>query len=73
MPKYSAVTFSAQPVESGGKTSGFVVSGFLSKKQLLALRSLVDSADYQRSTKWRGEYQEMAKVIVGAVDEALAK
>jgi hypothetical protein len=29
---------------------------------------LVDSEEYKRSTKWRGEYQELAKAVVGAVD-----
>lgn len=72
MPKYSGVTFNVQPVEKQGKVSGYVVSGFLSKKQLVEFRNLVDSSDYKRSTKWRGEYMEMAQAIVNAVDEASA-
>ena len=72
MPKYSGVTFNVQPVEKQGKVSGYVVSGFLSKKQLVEFRNLVDSSDYKRSTTWRGEYMEMAQSIVKAVDKASA-
>lgn len=72
MPKYSGVTFTVQPVEKQGKVSGYVVSGFLSKKQLAEFRTLVDSPEYKRSTKWRGEYMEMAQAIVKAVDKASA-
>ena len=71
MPKYSGVTFSAQPVEKNGRISGYVISGFLTKKQLVELRNFVDSPEYQRSKRYRGEYQEMAKAIVNAVDKAL--
>lgn len=72
MPKYSGVTFNVQPVEKQRKVSGYVVSGFLSKKQLVEFRNLVDSSDYKRSTMWRGEYMEMAQAIVKAVDKASA-
>lgn len=68
MPKYTGVTFGVQPVEVDGKVSGYVVSGFLSGNQLTALREFVDSADYEKSKRWRGEYQEMAKAIVNAID-----
>jgi hypothetical protein len=70
MPRYSAVTFNVQPVRVGAKLSGFVVSGFVSKKQLAEFRSLVDSPEYKRSAKWRGEYMEMAQAIVNAIDGA---
>lgn len=73
MPRYSDVTFSVQPVGKVGRPSGIVVSGFLSKKQLETLREFVDHDEHQRSKKWRGEYQEMAKAIVGAIDGALPK
>jgi hypothetical protein len=69
MPKYSGVTFNVQSVERQGKVSGYVVSGFLGKKQLTEFRKLVDSPDYKRSAMWRGEYMEMAKAIVKAVDK----
>lgn len=65
------MTFSAQPVEQDGQLSGFVVSGFVSKNQLETMRELVDSESYSRTTRWRGEYQELAKAIVGAVDDQL--
>ena len=68
MPEYSGVTFNVQPVEITGKVAGYVVSGFFTKNQLATLRNLVDSPDYKRSTKWRGEYLEMARAIVNAVD-----
>jgi hypothetical protein len=68
MPKYSGVTFSVQPVEKAGKVSGFVVAGFLSKKQLQVLRNFVDDEEYARTKKWRGEYMEMARAIVTAID-----
>lgn len=68
MPRYSAVTFNVQEVEKGGRTLGFVVSGFFTKKQLSELRNMVDSEDYERSKKYRGEYLEMARAIVTAVD-----
>lgn len=71
MPKYSGVTFTVQPVETRGKTAGYVVSGYLTKKQLVEFRNLVDSPEYKRSAKWRGEYMEMAKAIVTAVDGGL--
>jgi hypothetical protein len=48
-----------------------VVSGFLTKKQLAELRNMVDGPEYKRSTKWRGEYQEMALAIVQVVNGAL--
>jgi hypothetical protein len=72
MPKYSGVTFNVQPVDRQGKVSGYVVSGFLTKKQLVEFRNLVDSPDYKRSTMWRGEYMEMAQAIVKSVDKASA-
>ena len=72
MPRYSGVTFNVQPVERQGRVSGFVVSGFLTKKQLVEFRNLVDNADYKRSKIWRGEYMEMAQAIVKAVDKASA-
>lgn len=70
MPRYSAVTFSVQPVEQNGDISGYVVGGFLTRAQLDTLWEFVDSDDYGKSKKWRGEYQEMANAIVGAVDSA---
>jgi hypothetical protein len=45
MPRDSGVTFSVQPVERDGEVSGYVVSGFLTKVQLKALREIVDSPD----------------------------
>jgi hypothetical protein len=71
MPKYSPVTFDAQPVEKGGEVLGYVVAGFFTRKQLETLRNFVDDDQYERSKKWRGEYQEMAKAMVNAVDGAL--
>lgn len=70
MPRYSGVAFSIQQVEKGGKVQGFVVAGFFTKKQLQVLRTFVDNPEYQRTKKWRGEYQEMAQAIVGAIDRA---
>jgi hypothetical protein len=71
MPKYSGVTFNVQPVERDGVVSGYVISGLLTKEQLKALREIVDSPDYERSKKWRGEFQEMAKAIIQGIDEGL--
>jgi hypothetical protein len=71
MPRYSGVTFSVQPVEQDGAVSGYVISGFLTKEQLKALREIVDSPEYERSKKWRGEYQEMAKAIIAGIDEGM--
>lgn len=68
MPRYSPVTFAVQLVEQEGATLGYVVSGFLSKNQLDTLREFVDSEDYERSKRWRGEYLEMAKAIIKAID-----
>lgn len=73
MPRYSGVTFGVQPVKVGGKVSGYVVSGFLSKNQLATLRDFVDQEGYERSKRWRGEYLEMAKAIVGAIDNAVPR
>ncbi|KQT01299.1 hypothetical protein [Cellulomonas sp. Leaf395] len=73
MPKYSGVTFAVQPVEVDGSISGYVVSGFMSKNQLDTLREFVDNEEYEKSKRWRGEYQEMAKAIVTAIDGAVAK
>ena len=70
MPKYSGVNFSVKAVEKNGKISGYVVSGFLTSNQLKELRNLVDSEEYKRSKMWRGEYQEMARAIVNAIDLA---
>jgi len=72
MPKYSGVTFAVQPVEVEGRVSGYVVSGYLSKSQLTALRELVDSEEYEKSKRWRGEYQELAKAMVNAIDGAVS-
>ena len=63
------MTFNVQPVEKQGVVAGYLVSGFLSKKQLAEFRTLVDSPEYKRSAKWRGEYMEMAQPIVKAVDK----
>ncbi len=71
MPRYSGVTFGVQPVEIDGIVQGYVFSGFLTKQQLLTIKNLVDSPDYERSKRWRGEYQEMAKAIIEAVDSSL--
>jgi hypothetical protein len=71
MPRYSGVTFSVQPIEKRGKVSGYVVSGFLTKRQLAELRRMVDSEEYKRTKMYRGEYQEMALAIVKAVDANL--
>lgn len=70
MPRYSGVTFAVQPVDVEGSVSGYVVSGFVSKNQLDTLRELVDNDEYERTKRWRGEYQELAKAIVGAIDGA---
>jgi len=37
MPKYSGVTVNVQPVEMRGRVSGYVISGFFTKKQLAEL------------------------------------
>jgi hypothetical protein len=71
MPRYSGVTFAVQPVEVGGKVSGYVVSGFMNKKQLETLREFVDTDGYEKSNRWRGQYLEMARSIVEAIDGAL--
>ena len=71
MPRYSGVTFTVQPVEKGGRVSGFVVAGFLTTKQLNILRGLVDNEEYKRTKKWRGEYMELARAIVQSIDKAL--
>jgi hypothetical protein len=68
MPRYSGVTFNVQPVGKGGRISGYVISGFLTKNQLVELRDMVDSDEYKRSKKYRGEYQELALAIVRAVE-----
>ncbi|MEO7061336.1 MAG: hypothetical protein ABI083_16570, partial [Lapillicoccus sp.] len=67
-----------QPVEVGGKVSSYVVSdyvvsGFMNKKQLETLRELVDTDKYEKSSRWRGQYLEMARAIVSAIDGALLK
>lgn len=71
MPRYTPATFEAQPVELDGDVLGYVVSGFLTRKQLEALREIVDADDYERTKRWRGGYQEMAKAMVGAIDDTL--
>ncbi|MFL6288173.1 MAG: hypothetical protein ACJ73L_07225 [Actinomycetes bacterium] len=71
MPKYSGVTFAVQPVEVAGKVSGYVMSGFVTEKQLKELRGFVDSEEYKRSSRWRGQYLEMARAMVNAIDAAL--
>ncbi len=71
MPRYSGFTFSVEPVEKNGRVSGYVVAGFFTKKQLEALRTMVDNEEYARTKKWRGEYQELAKAMVAAVDKAI--
>jgi hypothetical protein len=38
MPKYSGVRANVQPVEMRGRVSGYVISGFFTKKQLAELR-----------------------------------
>jgi hypothetical protein len=72
MPRYSGVTFAVQPVEKSGAVSGYVISGFLSKEQLTVLRDFVDTEKYEKSKRWRGQYLEMAKVMVAAIDGALS-
>ena len=69
MPKHSGVAFAVQPVEVDGKVSGYVMSGFVTQNQLDTIRELVDSEEYKRSKKWRGQYREMAQAIVNAIDD----
>ena len=71
MPRYSGVTFAVQPVEKGGTVSGYVLSGFVSKDQLATLREFVDTDKYEKSKRWRGQYLEMAKAMIAAIDGAL--
>lgn len=73
MPRYSGVTFAVQPVEVDGKVSGYVVSGFMNKKQLVTLREFVDTDGDEKSKRWRGQYLEMARSMVEAIDGALGK
>jgi hypothetical protein len=73
MPKYSGVTFAVQPVEMSGVVSGYVISGFFNKEQLAELRNFVDTEKYEKSKRWRGQYLEMAKVMVAAIDGALSR
>lgn len=72
MPRYSGTTFSVQPIQLADEVTGYVVAGFFSSNQLATSREFVDSDEYEKSKRWRGEYQEMAKVIVSAIDEATA-
>jgi hypothetical protein len=72
VPRYSGVTFAVQHVEVGGKVAGYVLSGYLNKNQLNTLRNFVDQENYERSKRWRGQYLEMAKVLVSAIDEGLS-
>lgn len=71
MPRYSAVTFNVQPVQEKARVVGYVVSGFMTRKQLDELRTMVDSPEYKRSKMYRGEYQEMALAMVTAIDAVL--
>jgi hypothetical protein len=72
MPKYSGVTFSVQPVETAGVAAGYVISGFVSANQLDTLRNFVEGEGYERTKRWRGEYQELARALVTAIDGAVS-
>ena len=69
MPKNSAVTFGIREARRGGEVVGYVLSGFVTPEQLGALRDLIDNEDYQRTKRWRGQYQELAKALVEAIDK----
>ncbi len=71
MPRYSGVTFAVQPVEVKGEVTGYVVSGFMNRNQLETLREFVDSEKYEKSKRWRGQYLEMSKALVNAIDGAI--
>ncbi len=73
MPRYSGVTFAVQPVEVKGEVTGYVVSGFVNRNQLETLREFVDSEKYEKSKRWRGQYLEMSKALVNAIDGAIPK
>ena len=71
MPKNSAVTFGIQEAKHGEEVVGSLLSGLVTKDQLGALRDLIDSEDYQRTKRWRGQFQELAIALVGAIDEVV--
>jgi hypothetical protein len=56
---------------TGGNLNGYVLSGYLSPHQLVALRELVDNNEYESSKRWRGQYQELARALVNAIDQAM--
>jgi|GEM_PF-6538199 len=70
MPKYSGVTFPVQPVETGGTTDGYVISGFVTEKQLDTLRDFLGGDTYEKTKRWRGEYQELTKALGSAINGA---
>ena len=67
------MTFAVQPVEMNGELTGYVVSGFMSRRQLDTLREFVDSEKYEKSKRWRGQYLEMSKAMVTATDGAMKR
>lgn len=46
----------------------FVLLGVLTKKQLDALRQDLQQPYEERANSWRGQYQALAKAIVGAFE-----
>lgn len=71
MPKNSAVTFGIQEAKQGEDIVGYVLSGLVTRDQLGALRDLIESEEYPRTKRWRGQYQELAQALVGAIDEVV--
>lgn len=63
-------TFSAQPVRADDEVQGYLVSGFLSTEQLTKFRAFIDEDGYDKSKRWRGEYQQIAKALITAIDGA---
>jgi hypothetical protein len=70
MPQYSGVTSSVQEVEQEDSRLGYVISSFGSKNQLAELRNFLAHGDHDLSTRWRGEYHELAKALIRAIDSA---
>jgi len=45
----------------------------MNRNQLETLREFVDSEKYEKSKRWRGQYLEMSKALVNAIDGAIPK
>jgi hypothetical protein len=70
MPSPTTFTFSVEPVARRGRVTGYVAAGFFTRKQLVALHSILQSNSLKRIKKLRMDNKSMDKGMKEAIQKA---